>query len=105
MSKKTRITHEQQQVVIAERAVTWQQAETHRNRMRAELNVMYTTYFRAHGFPYEDRRKRINPEDPAFDGVLQFTAGAYQRYRQARYDSNVAKRKLRQAIMALERAV
>lgn len=105
MSKKPAITFEQQQVVVAERAVIWQQAETHRNRMRAELNAMYTTYFRAYGFPYEDRRKRINPDDPAFDGVVEFTAGAYRRYSQARYDSTAAKRKLRQAIMALERAV
>lgn len=105
MSKKTRITHEQQQVVIAERAVTWQKAERHRNRMRAELNAMYTTYFRAHGFPYEDRQKRINPDDPAFEGVVDFTSGAYARFITARQDATAAKRKLRQAVAALERAV
>jgi hypothetical protein len=103
MSKK--ITFEELMGQIAEAAVKYQQAETLRNSLRRELNALYRTYFVAYGHPYPDEpRKRIDPEDPVFGGVLRFTDAAFSRWLEARYLATSTKRKMRTLIQRLERA-
>ncbi|WP_296271750.1 hypothetical protein [Pseudomonas sp. UBA6323] len=90
---------------IAEAAVTYQQAETQRNSLRRELNRLYSTYFAAHGHPYpDDTRKRVDPDDDAFLGVVHFTEPAYRRWSEARDLTARSKRKMRVLIQRLERA-
>lgn len=89
---------------VATSAVAWQRAETRRNSLRAELNTMYRVYFDANGRPAGDPLRRIDPADPAFAGVIAFTAPAYDRYKDAQAEATKLKRKMRQAILALERA-
>ena len=104
MSKK--ITYEELMGQIAEAAVNYQQAETQRNSLRRELNALYKTYFTAYGHPYPNEpRKRIDPEDDRFSGVLRFTDAAFQRWLAARYLTNSTKRKMRTLIQRLERAL
>ena len=104
MSKK--LTHEQLMSQIAEAAVNYQNAETSRNALRRELNALYATYFAAYGRPYpNDPRKRIDPEDPAFSGVLRFTDAAFERWLAARYLTTSTKRKMRTLIQRLERSL
>lgn len=104
MSKK--FTYEEIMGQIAEAAVKYQQAETQRNFLRRELNALYATYFAAYGRPYpEEPRKRIDPEDPAFSGVLRFTDAAFSRWLAARYLTTSTKRKMRTLIQRLERSL
>lgn len=79
---------------IAEAAVAYQQAETQRNSLRRELNQLYSTYFAAHGHPYDD----------AFLGVLDFTEPAYRRWSSTRDLTTRSKRKMRLLIQRLEHA-
>lgn len=102
MSKKLSILTLIDNVAIA--AVAWQRAETSRNSLRNELNSMYRVYFDAHGRPAGDPRRRIDPDDPAFTGVIDFTAAAYGRFKDAQAEATKLKRKMRSAILALERA-
>ncbi|WP_443696171.1 hypothetical protein [Pseudomonas sp.] len=104
MSKKP--TYEQLMGQIADSAVNYQQAETKRNGLRRELNSLYKTYFTAYGHPYPDEpRKRIDPEDERFGGVLSFTDAAFQRWLDARYLTTTTKRKMRMLIQRLERSL
>lgn len=89
---------------VATAAVAWQKAETRRNALRNELNTMYRIYFDANGRPAGDHLRRINPDDPAFSGVIAFTAAAYDRFKDAQAEATKLKRKMRSAILALERA-
>lgn len=101
----SKVFDEQQHMTqIAEAAVAYQKAETRRNSLRRELNAMYSTYFRAHGHPYADSTKRINPDDEAFEGVLRFTDAAYRRWVDQRDLTTRLKRKLRTLVARLERA-
>lgn len=103
MSKKP--TYEQLMGQIAEAAVGYQQAETQRNALRRELNGLYKTYFAAYGHPYPgEPRKRIDPEDERFLGVLNFTDSAFKRWLAARELTTKLKRKLRGLVERLERA-
>ncbi|MCL8340112.1 hypothetical protein [Pseudomonas mosselii] len=102
MSKKP--TYEQLMGQIAEAAVGYQQAETKRNALRRELNGLYKTYFAAYGHPHPgEPRKRINPEDDRFRGVLSFTDAAFRRWLDARELTTKLKRKLRGLVERLER--
>jgi hypothetical protein len=104
MSKK--ITHTELMGQIAEAAVKYQHAETQRNSLRRELNALYRTYFAAYGHPYpSEPRKRIDPDDDAFLGVLHFTDAAFRRWLDARSLATSTKRKLRGLIQRLERAL
>ncbi|WP_248769160.1 hypothetical protein [Pseudomonas sp. MWU12-2345] len=99
-------TYEQLMGQIAEAAVKYQQAETLRNSLRRELNTLYKTYFTAYGHPYpNDPRKRIDPDDEAFGGVLNFTGAAFQRWLAARCLTTSTKRKMRTLIQRLEHAL
>ncbi|SDI06785.1 hypothetical protein [Pseudomonas panipatensis] len=89
---------------VATAAVAWQKAETRRNSLRNELNTMYRIYFDANGRPAGDPLRRIDPDDPAFAGVIEFTAMAYGRFKDAQAEATKLKRKMRSAIVALERA-
>jgi len=103
VSKKP--TYEQLMGQIAEAAVGYQQAETQRNALRRELNGLYKTYFAAYGHPYPgEPRKRIDPDDERFHGVLRFTDAAFQRWLAARELTTRLKRKLRGLVERLERA-
>lgn len=104
MSNK--ITYEQLMPQIADAAVSYQQAETKRNSLRRELNTLYKTYFVAYGHPYpDDPRKRIDPEDERFYGVLEFTHAAFRRWLSARELATSTKRKMRTLIQRLERSL
>ncbi|MBD1553602.1 hypothetical protein [Pseudomonas typographi] len=104
MSKK--LPYEQLMGLIAEAAVNYQQAETKRNALRRELNMLYRTYFAAYGHPYPDQpRKRIDPDDDAFFGVLRFTDPAFRRWLDARSLTTSTKRKMRGLIQRLERSL
>lgn len=97
-------TYEQLMGQIADAAVAYQHAETQRNTLRRELNGLYKTYFIAYGHPYpSEPRKRIDPEDDAFAGVLFFTDAAFQRWLKSRELTTRNKRKLRGLIQRLER--
>lgn len=101
----SKVFDEQQHMnLIAEAAVAYQKAETRRNALRRELNAMYSTYFNAYGRPYPDDRRRINPDDEAFEGVLRFTDAAYRRWVEQRDLTTRLKRKLRTLVQRLERA-
>lgn len=89
---------------VATAAVAWQKADLRRASLRRELNAMYATYFRAHGHPYPGTTKRIDPQDESFEGVLRFTAAAYGRFKAVQAEATKLKRKMRSAILALERA-
>ncbi|ANC82984.1 hypothetical protein RDI61_16570 [Pseudomonas plecoglossicida] len=103
MSKKP--TYEQLMGQIAEAAVGYQRAETKRNALRRELNGLYKTYFAAYGHPYPgEPRKRIDPDDERFMGVLSFTDAAFQRWLDSRELTTKLKRKLRGLVERLERA-
>lgn len=101
----TRPTYEQLMGQIAETAVKFQQAETQRNALRRELNGLYKTYFTAYGHPYPgEPRKRIDPYDDRFKGVLSFTDAAFRRWLAARNLTTSTKRKLRGLVQRLENA-
>ena len=103
---KTKPTYEQLMGQIADAAVAYQQAETERNTLRRELNALYKTYFTAYGHPYpNDPRKRIDPDDDAFGGVLRFTDAAFRRWISARGLTTSTKRKMRTLIQRLERSL
>lgn len=98
-------TYEQLMGQIAETAVKFQRAETQRNALRRELNGLYKTYFAAYGHPYPaDSRKRIDPDDDRFQGVLSFTDAAFRRWLEARDLTTSTKRKLRGLVLRLESA-
>lgn len=102
---KTKPTYEELMTQIAESAVAYQHAETERNGYRRELNALYRTYFAAYGHPYPNEpRKRIDPDDDAFGGVLRFTDAAFKRWIDARYLTTRLKRRLRTLVERLERA-
>ncbi|QLG90745.1 hypothetical protein HZF02_01715 [Pseudomonas yamanorum] len=101
----TKLTREQLMGQIAEAAVAFQLAETKRNSLRRELNSMYKTYFDAHGRPYADTSKRVNPYDEAFAGVIRFTDAAYDRWYVARNLTTKLKRNMRTLIQRLERSL
>jgi hypothetical protein len=90
--------------LIAEAAVLYQLAETKRNSFRRELNDMYTVFFQAHGRPYGDDRRRIDPDDDAYLPVLDFTNAAYGRWKAQRDLTTKLKRKLRTLVERLGRA-
>ena len=72
---------------------------------RRELNGLYKTYFAAYGHPYPgEPRKRIDPDDERFMGVLRFTDAAFQRWLDARELTTKLKRKLRGLVERLGRA-
>lgn len=102
----TKLTREQLMAQIAQAAVDNYRAEADRKSLRYELNALYRTYFAAFGRPYpSEPRKRIDPEDDAYAGVLHFTRSAYKRWLDARDLTNKTKRKLRTLIQRLERAL
>lgn len=104
MSKKP--TYEQLMGQIAEAAVNYQKAETQRNALRRELNGLYKIYFVAHGHPYPGApRKRIDPYDSKFRGVLSFTDSAFNRWLEARDLTTRTKRKMRTLVERLERSL
>lgn len=102
MNKKP--THEQLMTLIAEAAIDFQQAEILRNSLKRELSAMYATYFQAHGRPGNGERGRFDFEDPAYQGVVEFTQGAYSRWFDQRALTTRLKRKLRNLVERLERA-
>ncbi len=102
MSKK--FTHDQLMTLIAEAAVDFQLAEILRNSLKRELSAMYATYFQAHGRPGNGERTRFDFEDPAYQGVVRFTEGAYGRWYDQRALTTRLKRRLRTLVERLERA-
>lgn len=103
MSKK--ITKQELMVSIAEAAVSYQRAEFRSSSLRRELNVMRATYFSAYGRPYADTNKRIDPDDDAFAGVIDFTETAYDRWFEARNLTTKLKRKMRLLVERLGRGL
>ena len=101
---KAKLTHDQLMTQIAETAIDFQQAEILRNSLKRELSQMYATYFQAHGRPGNGERGRFDFEDPAYQGVVQFTEGAYSRWFDQRALTTKHKRKLRNLVVRLERA-
>lgn len=102
MSKN--ITHEQLMTQIAEAAIDFQLAEILRNSLKRELSEMYATYFQANGRPGNGERGRFDFEDPAYQGVVRFTEGAYSRWYDQRALTTKLKRRLRTLVERLERA-
>lgn len=90
--------------LIAEAAINFQQAEILRNALKRELSTMYATYFQAHGRPGNGERGRFDFEDPAYQGVVLFTEGAYGRWYSQRALTTKLKRRLRTLVERLERA-
>lgn len=101
---KKKPSHEQLMTLIAEAAIDFQQAEILRNSLKRELSAMYATYFRAHGRPGGAERTRFDFEDPAYQGVVQFTEGAYSRWFDQRALTTKLKSRLRGLVERLERA-
>ncbi|WP_447651579.1 hypothetical protein [Pseudomonas abietaniphila] len=102
MSKK--FTYEEIMGQIAEAAIDFQLAEIKRNSLKRELSDMYATYFRAHGRPGNGERTRFDFEDPAYEGVVRFTEGAYGRWYDQRALTTKLKRRLRTLVERMGRA-
>ena len=103
MSKKP--TYDQLMGQIAEAAIDFQLAEILRNSLKRELSGMYSTYFQAHGRPGNGERGRFDFEDPAYQGVVTFTEGAYSRWYDQRALTTKLKRKMRVLVERLERSL
>lgn len=81
-------------------SVEWYRAQTIAKVRRAQLNDEYRRFFEVNGEP-EPTHRRIDPENPAYEGVINFTNAAYGRLVEARQQKNNAKRRLETAIRAL----
>lgn len=97
---KKKLTKAQMTKLVAERAVTFYQAQAQVRRLRERLNDEYSAFFQATGEP-DPKRRRIDPENPAYAPVIAYTAGSYELYRRARQAKNSAKRRMETAIRAL----
>ena len=85
---------------VAYLSIEWYRAQAIAKARRAQLNDEYRRYFQVNGEP-EPNHRRINPEDPAYEGVINFTNPAYERLVAARQQKNNAKRRLETAVRAL----
>ena len=98
MSKKP----SKQQLVerVAQLTVEWYRAQSVARGVRQLLNREYAQFFQAHGEP-EPNYRRINPEDPAYTPVINFTNQTYEQLIKARRAKSSAKRRLETAVRAL----
>lgn len=85
---------------VAHLSIEWYRAQDIAKARRAQLNDEYRRYFEVNGEP-ELNQRRINPEDPAYEGVVNFTNAAYERLVTARQQKYNAKRRLETAVRAL----
>ncbi|WP_110949879.1 hypothetical protein [Pseudomonas bohemica] len=97
------LNHQELMGLIAKAAIDFQLAEIKRNSLKRELSDMYATYFQAHGRPGNGERTRFDFEDPAYQGVVRFTEGAYGRWYDQRALTTKLKRRLRTLVERLER--
>lgn len=85
---------------VAYLSIEWYRAQAVAKARRAQLNDEYRRYFEVNGEP-EPNHRRINPNDPAYEGVVNFTNSAYERLVDAQRQKNNAKRRLETAVRAL----
>jgi PAS domain-containing protein len=84
---------------VTELAADWYQAQAAARELRQLLNREYQQYFRVNGEPVPNQR-RIDPENPAYDGVINFTNQTYEALTKAKRDKHGAKRRLETALRA-----
>ncbi|POQ03672.1 hypothetical protein [Pseudomonas syringae] len=98
MSKKP--SHQQLVERVAALTVDWYRAQALVRDVRQLLNNEYQQYFAAHGEP-EPNFRRINPNDPAYTPVINFTNQTYEQLRKAKQAKGSAKRRMETAVRAL----
>ncbi|AYN09509.1 hypothetical protein [Pseudomonas putida] len=97
---KKNLTKAQLTKLVAERAVAFYQAQAQMRQLRERLNDEYLAFFQATGEP-DPKRRRIDPDNPAYAPVIAYTADSYDLYCRARQAKNSAKRRMETAIRAL----
>lgn len=97
---KKNLTKAQLTKLVAERAVAFYQAQAQMRQLRERLNDEYSAFFQATGEP-DPKRRRIDPDNPAYAPVIAYTADSYDLYCRARQAKNSAKRRMETAIRML----
>ncbi|MBK3444134.1 hypothetical protein JJD83_19025 [Pseudomonas lactis] len=85
---------------VSHLSIEWYRAQAIAKARRAQLNDEYRRYFEVNGEP-EPNHRRIKPDDPAYEGVINFTNAAYELLVDAQRKKNNAKRRLETAVRAL----
>jgi hypothetical protein len=85
---------------VAYLSIEWYRAQAIAKARRAQLNDEYRRYFQVNGEP-EPAHRRIDPSNPAYGGVINFTNAAYELLVTAQQQKNNAKRRLETAVRAL----
>ncbi|MCJ2373742.1 hypothetical protein [Pseudomonas sp. RGM 3321] len=98
MSKKP--SHQQLVERVAALTVDWYRAQALVRDVRQLLNNEYQQYFAVHGEP-EPNFRRINPDDPAYTPVINFTNQTYEQLQKAKQAKGSAKRRMETAVRAL----